>query len=89
MGPNKAQEVSNGGKRSPGRGPHSFLELAQPIQVPPGAKVLVAIGVPELVAEDHQAWIQMSIQRLASTYGPNEPEYSPDLIKTPNPEFRS
>ncbi len=67
----------------------THLELAQPIQVPPGAKVLVAIGVPELMAEEHQAWIQMSTQRLASAYGPNEPEYSSDLIKTPNPEFRS
>ena len=67
----------------------THLELAQPIQVPPGAKVLVAIGAPELIAEEHQAWVQMSTQRLASAYGPNEPEYSSDLIKTPNPEFQS
>jgi len=67
----------------------THLELAQPIQVPPGAKVLVAIGVPKLITEEHQAWIQMSAQRLASAYGPNEPEYSSDRIKTPNPEFRS
>ena len=66
----------------------THLELAQPIQVPPGAKVLVAIGVPELMAEEHQAWVQMSTQRLASAYGPNEPEYSSGLIKNPNPELQ-
>jgi hypothetical protein len=67
----------------------THLELAQPIQARPGAKVLVAIGTPELMAEEHEAWIQMSTQRLASAYAPNEPEYSSDLIETPNPEFRS
>ena len=67
----------------------THLELAQPIQAPPGAKVLVAIGAPELMTEERQAWVQMSTQRLASAYGPNEPEYSSDLIKTPDPEFQS
>ena len=66
----------------------THLELAQPIQAPPGAKVLVAIGAPELMAEERQAWVQMSTQRLASAYGPNEPEYSSGLIKNPNPEFQ-
>ena len=67
----------------------THLELVHPIQVPPGAKLLVAIEISEWLKEEHQAWIQMSIQRLSSAYGSDEPEYSLDLIKTPNPEFRS
>jgi hypothetical protein len=67
----------------------THLELAHPIQLPSGAKVLVAIRTPESIAEERQEWIKMSIQNLASAYGPNEPEYPLELIKTPNPDFQS
>ena len=67
----------------------THLELAQPIQARPGAKVLVAIETPELMGDERDAWGRMSTQRLASAYGPNEPDYSSDRMKTPNPEFRS
>jgi hypothetical protein len=67
----------------------THLELAHPVQAMAGEKVWVAIGSSQGVAEEHHDWVQMSMQKLSSAYGPDEPEYSLDRIKIPNTEFQS
>jgi hypothetical protein len=32
-------------------------------------------------------WIRLSMRSLEDAYGENEPEYSLDMIKRPNPEY--
>ena len=34
---------------------------------------------------EKKAWLRLSAQRLAATYGDSEPDYSLNLIKEPNP----
>lgn len=41
----------------------------------------------EQVSES-QNWGKMAARHLATVYGENEPDYSPDLIKEPNPEYQ-
>jgi hypothetical protein len=36
---------------------------------------------------DHIDWYQLSQQTLANAYGAEEPEYTLDAIKEPNPEY--
>lgn len=64
----------------------THLELARPIQVPCGARVLVSIAAAGM-DEERAEWVKMSLQRIQSAYGPDEPEYSAATIQTPNPEF--
>ncbi|MCJ7724128.1 MAG: hypothetical protein MUP03_08345 [Anaerolineales bacterium] len=63
------------------------LMLKEPIQIPPGSQVIVTIEPVEAIAED-QASYTLSMQGLQAAYGENEPEYSLDMIKTPNPEYQ-
>ncbi len=65
----------------------THLELTRPIQVPRGSKILISITAPESDKE-HKEWVEMSLQYLQSAYGPDEPDYSLERIKIPNPEFK-
>jgi hypothetical protein len=37
--------------------------------------------------EERRAWSRLSGTGLAAAYGENEPEYSPDMVKEPNPDY--
>ena len=63
------------------------LKLKKPIQIPPGSKVMITIEPAMAIAED-QAWYTLSVVGLQSAYGENEPDYSLDRIKIPNPEYQ-
>lgn len=65
----------------------THLELKNPIQIPPGSKVMITIEPADVIAED-QAWYRLSAQGLQAAYGEHEPEYSLERIKTPNPEYQ-
>lgn len=41
----------------------------------------------QLDESEHADWIRLSQQAIANAYGENEPEYSLDTIKEPNPEY--
>jgi hypothetical protein len=38
-------------------------------------------------AEFRQFWSQLARQSLARAYGPDEPEYTLDMVKEPNPDY--
>jgi AbrB family looped-hinge helix DNA binding protein len=42
----------------------------------------------EAAAAEHQAWGKIAAQRLEKAYGAAEPDYSPNLVKEPNPEYQ-
>ncbi len=37
---------------------------------------------------EHESWLHFSAKRLTTAYGDNEPEYSLDLIKNKNSEYK-
>ena len=63
------------------------LKLKTPIKIAPGSTVMITIKPGEGVAED-QEWYLLSSQGLGEAYGENEPDYSLDRIKIPNPEYQ-
>ncbi|HLE53585.1 MAG TPA: hypothetical protein VI755_16070 [Anaerolineales bacterium] len=63
------------------------LKLKKPIQNPPGSKVMITIEPAEAIAED-QSWYTLSAGGLQAAYGEDEPDYSLERIKIPNPEFQ-
>ena len=63
------------------------LKLKRPIKIAPGSTVLVTIEPAEGVTED-QEWYLLSSQSLEEAYSENEPDYSLERIKIPNPEYQ-
>jgi hypothetical protein len=64
------------------------LELKRPIKIAPGSTVMISIEPAEGVHEE-QEWYLLSSQGLGGAYGEDEPDYSLESIKIPNPEYRS
>ena len=64
-------------------GKHILLD--ETVQLKTDAKLMVTV-LPE-VDEEREAWLRLANSGLADAYGENEPEYSLDLIKEPNPEY--
>jgi AbrB family looped-hinge helix DNA binding protein len=54
------------------------------------AKVVVDKGavLPAAAAAEPRAWGRLAAQQLEKAYGAAEPDYSPSLIKEPNPEYQ-
>ncbi|MBC8263701.1 MAG: glycosyl hydrolase family 31 [Anaerolineales bacterium] len=64
---------------------NTHLRLLQPIQLPRLTRVIIA--VMQLDGDEREVWLQTSVGQLNRAYGDNEPEYLPEQIKQPNPEF--
>jgi len=63
----------------------THLKLLQPIQLPRQTRVVIA--VIESDDGERETWLQASLGQLSRAYGEQEPEYSLELVKQPNPEF--
>ena len=63
------------------------LKLKRPIGIAPGSTVMITIEPAEGVAEN-QEWYLLSAQSLEKAYGEDEPDYSLERIRIPNPEYR-
>lgn len=60
------------------------LYMDGPIELEPDNSLTVAVPNDD---EDREDWLRLSALGLEAAYGEDEPEYSLDLIKEPNPEF--
>ena len=63
------------------------LKLKRPTKIAPGSTVLIIIEPAEGIAEA-QDWYQLSAQGLGKAYGEDEPDYSLESIKIPNPKYQ-
>jgi prevent-host-death family protein len=74
--------------------PASFLaavEQGEPILISRGAKPvarLLPVEEAESVAIEREDWSRAAQENLARAYGPDEPEYGPDKIVEPNPDYQ-
>ena len=59
--------------------------LDEPIELQPGAKLLVTVISP--ADTDRDEWVRYSTQLLSEAYSSDEPEYSRSLIKEINPNY--
>lgn len=69
-------------------GEHIRLEDDYPL--PKDARLLVTVLAPVAPEEDEQFqedWYRFALQNLERAYGPDEPEYTLDMIKEPNPLY--
>ena len=59
----------------------------KPINIAPGSTVMITIEPAEGVTEE-QEWYLLYSQNLDEAYGEDEPDYSLEKIKIPNPEYQ-
>ena len=65
----------------------THLELFQPIQIPPHSRIVVAVMASDDVLDEREAWFKFAAAQFQAAYGENEPEYSLEMIREPNPEY--
>jgi hypothetical protein len=63
------------------------IHLDAPCHLEPDAKLLVIVLPKQHHNDDHEEWMHLSQQALENAYGENEPEYSLEAIKEPNPDY--
>lgn len=63
------------------------IQLDEPFELKPDAKLIVTVITDESVDEDREDWRLLAQQVLANAYGEDEPEYSLDMIEEFNPNY--
>lgn len=62
------------------------IQLDEPFALEPEARLLVTV-LPSEEEGEEESWADLSAQGLAGAYGPEEPEYSLDLLTQKNAEY--
>lgn len=65
----------------------THLELLDPIGLPEGAHVVVSVAHVDQ-DEERASWLAASQYGLEAAYGDDEPDYSLEMLKEENPDFR-
>ena len=60
------------------------IRLDEPFELKPQTPLLVVVGQ---VDEEREDWYRLSGKGLEAAYGEDEPEYTEDMIKEPNPDY--
>lgn len=63
------------------------IQLDDPADLEPGTPLLVLVGGRDTANDEDKDWYALSAAGLAAAYAEEEPEYTPDLIKEPNPAY--
>ncbi len=63
------------------------VRLDEPCQLTPDTKLLVVVVPSQPTDGGSEDWTLLSLQGLEAAYGEQEPEYSLDAIKEPNPDY--
>jgi hypothetical protein len=65
----------------------THLELARPIEAPPGDKLVVSLTESGDADAERTGWLAAAARSLSAAYGDSEPEYGVDMVREPNPEY--
>jgi hypothetical protein len=65
----------------------TYIRLDEPCQLEPDTLLLVTVlqGPPQNV--EHEDWLRIAQSALETAYSSDEPTYSLDMIKEPNPDY--
>ena len=62
--------------------------LDEPFELEPDTKLIVTVLLKQEADSEREDWANLAMQALERAYGPDEPEYTPDMIKEANPEYK-
>ena len=67
----------------------THLELTRPLPAGGRGRVYVLVADPQDGDADHPLWTRASLASLERAYGEDEPEYTLDMVRERNPEYRA
>ena len=65
------------------------INLDDPYRLEPDTQLTITVLPRAMPENDDELWRHFSHRGLEMAYGEDEPEYSPALIREPNPEFEA
>jgi len=63
------------------------IRLDEPFELKPDTPLRVIVGGGDTLESEREDFFFLSNQRFAEAYGDDEPEYTLDMIKEPNPNY--
>ncbi len=63
--------------------------LDEKYDLKPNTKLIVTVLTEEEYDEDREAWGYIADNSLENAYGDDDPDYSANMIKEPNPSYES
>jgi hypothetical protein len=63
------------------------IQLDEPFKLEPDTPLTVIVGGRDEGSQERADWLLFASEALERAYGEDEPEYSLDLIKEPNPDY--
>lgn len=63
------------------------IRLDEPFKLEPDTPLTVIVGGRDEDSQEREVWLRLSAEGLERAYAEDEPEYSLDLIKQPNPAY--
>ena len=64
------------------------IVLDEPYDLEPDARLIVTVLPEDAVDSDREDWGNLALSALQSAYGEDEPEYTENMIKEFNPEYK-
>lgn len=63
------------------------IVLDEPYELESDSRLIVTILSENKVSDEQEAWLHFSRQALENAYSEDEPEYTLDMIRRPNPGY--
>lgn len=63
------------------------IRLDEPFELEPNTELLVTVMLANQSDDEHEAWMQLSMQLLERAYSGEEPDYSMVTLKEKNPAY--
>jgi len=61
--------------------------LDEPYELEPETKLIVTVLSGNRVSDERQTWLHFSRLGLENAYSEDEPDYTLDMIRRPNPDY--
>jgi hypothetical protein len=61
--------------------------LDEPYELEPNTRLIVTVLPENKVSDEREAWLHFSRKGLENAWGEDEPEYTLDMIRRPNPDY--
>ena len=63
------------------------IRLDEPYQLEANTNLIITVLSKNRVSDEREAWLLMSRKGLENAYSEDEPEYTLDMIRRPNPDY--
>ena len=61
--------------------------LDEPYALEPDTRLVVTVLSENLVRDERESWLHLSLNRLETAYSEDDAEYTLDMIRRPNPYY--